>query len=171
VRKLTLTALLLAALAAGCGADEESKPSIPANISADLERRLDEVQDRFEFGDGACADIASDSQPAVESILASLPSSVEADVRSALQESFARLFELTAEQCDETSGQETTPEETTTETTTETEPPTTDTTETEPPTTDTTETVPPPTETLPTETLPPDGGDGAGGGVGPGADG
>ena len=163
-----ITTLLLAiavVAAAGCGADEETKPSIPADSAQALEARLDEVQRRFDAGGGACGDIINDTQPAVQSILASLPSSVDADVRGALTDSFDRLFELSAEQCDDEE-QSTTPTETETQTT-ETE--TTDTTETE--TTDTTETETTPTETTPpTETVPPpadDGGTG-GGGAGPG---
>jgi hypothetical protein len=164
----TITTLLLviaAVAAAGCGADEETKPSIPADSAQALEARLDEVQRRFDAGGGACGDIINDTQPAVQSILASLPQSVDADVRSAVTDSFDRLFELSAEQCDDEE-QSTTPTETETQTT-ETE--STDTTETE--TTDTTETEPTtPTETTPTtETVPPpdDGGTG-GGGAGPG---
>jgi hypothetical protein len=170
LRKLTnLLLLLAAAVAVGCGADDETKPSIPADSAQALEARLDEVQRRFDVGGGACGDIADDSQPAVETILASLPPSVEADVRSALDESFDRLFELTAEQCDDEE-QTTTPTET--ETTETTEPPeTTDTTDTE--TTDTTETDTLPTETVPppdtTPTTPPDDG-GTGGGGSPGPD-
>jgi hypothetical protein len=131
------------------------------------------VQRRFDAGGGACGDIVNDTQPAVETILASLPSSVDADVRGAVAESFDRLFELSAEQCDDQE-ESTTPTEIETTDTTETE--TTDTTETE--TTDTTETEPTtPTETTPTtETVPPppddgdDGDDGGtgGGGAGPG---
>jgi hypothetical protein len=164
----TITTLLLAiavVATAGCGADEETKPSIPADSAQALEARLDEVQRRFDAGGGACGDIINDTQPAVQSILASLPSSVDADVRGALTDSFDRLFELSAEQCDDEE-QSTTPTEIETQTT-ETE--TTDTTETE--TTDTTETETTPTETTPpTETVPPpadDGGTG-GGGAGPG---
>jgi hypothetical protein len=165
-RKITTLLLVIAALAAtGCGADEETKPSIPADSAQALESRLDEVQRRFDAGGGACGDIINDTQPAVESILASLPSSVDPDVRSAVDESFDRLFELTAEQCDDEE-QSTTPTETETTDTTETE---TTPTETEP--TDTTETETIPTETTPTtETVPPpadDGGTG-GGGAGPG---
>jgi hypothetical protein len=167
-RIITTLLLVIAAIAAaGCGADEETKPSIPAEDAQALEARLDEVQRRFDAGGGACGDIVNDSQPAVEAILASLPSSVNADVRGAVDESFDRLFELSAEQCDDEE-ESTTPTETETTDTTETE--TTDTTETE--TTDTTETEPTtPTETTPpTETVPPpadDGGTG-GGGAGPG---
>jgi hypothetical protein len=167
VRLRTLTTLLLLAatgLAAGCGADEETKPSIPADSAQALEARLAEVQRRFDVGGGACADITDDSQPAVESILASLPSSVDRDVRSALTDSFDRLFELTAEQCDDAEQPSTT-----TETETQTE--TTDTTDTETTDTTTTETTPtetaPPTTTTPT-TPPADGGTGGGAGPGPG---
>jgi len=168
MRPRTITALLLvlaALVAAGCGADEETKPSIPADSAQSLEARLAEVQRRFDVGGGACTDITDDSQPAVESILASLPSSVDADVRSAVTESFDRLFELTSEQCDDEEEETTTPTETQTEPT-ETE--TTETTETQP--TETTPTETTPTETTPTETTPttpPDSGD-TGGGAGPG---
>ena len=165
-RIITTQLLVIAAVAAtGCGADEETKPSIPADSAQALEARLDEVQRRFDAGGGACGDIVNDTQPAVESILASLPASVDADVRSAVSDSFDRLFELSTDECDDQE-QSTTPTETETQTT-ETE--TTDTTETE--TTDTTETETTPTETTPTtETVPPpadDGGTG-GGGTGPG---
>ena len=166
-RIITTLLLLIAAVAAtGCGADEETKPSIPADSAQALEARLDEVQRRFDAGGGACGDIVNDTQPAVESIIASLPSSVDADVRGAVSDSFDRLFELSAEQCDDEE-QSTTPTETET---TATETDTTDTTETE--TTDTTPTETTPTETTPTtETVPPptegDGGTG-GGGTGPG---
>jgi hypothetical protein len=170
VRPRILTTLLLvlaAALAAGCGADDEPKPSIPADSAQALEGRLAEVQRRFDVGGGACADIADDSQPAVESILSSLPSSVDADVRSALEQSFDRLFELAAEQCKGEEQPSTSPETDTTDTT---ETQTTETTETE--TTDTSPTETEPTETTPptvTEPTPPsdDGGTG-GGGAGPG---
>jgi hypothetical protein len=163
VKPSTLTPLLLvvaAALGAGCGGDEETKPSIPPQNAQELQSRLDEVERRFDAGDGACDDIVNDSQPAVESILASMPSSVDPDVRSALNESFDHLFELSAEQC---KGDEetTTPTETVTETT---ETQTTETTETTPTETIPTETTP--TETTPTETIPTTPGEGDGGGAG-----
>lgn len=163
--RITTTALLLiaAAFGAGCGADEETKPSIPGDQAAALQARLDEVERRFDVGGGACDDITNDSQPAVESILSSLPSGVDPDVRSALNESFDRLFELTAEDCK--TEETTTPTETET-VTTETQ--TTETTETTP--TETTPTETTPTETTPTETTPttPEEDDGDGGGAGPG---
>ena len=164
----TITTLLLviaAVVATGCGADEEPKPSIPADSAQALQARLDEVQRRFDAGGGACGDIINDTQPSVESIIASLPSSVDADVRGAVADSFDRLFELTAEQCDDQEAS-TTPTETETTDTTETETTPTETT----PTTDTTVTETTPTETTPTtETVPPPAGDGGtGGGAGPG---
>ena len=156
----TLLLVIAAFMAAGCGADEETKPSIPADSAQELQSRLDEVQRRFDAGGGACGDILNDTEPAVESILASLPSSVDADVRGAVVDSFDRLFKLSGEQCDDQEAS-TTPTETEATDTTETE--TTATTETE--TTDTTETEPTtPSETTPTtETVPPpdDGGTGA----------
>jgi hypothetical protein len=162
LRTITIPLLLIAAaFGAGCGADEETKPSIPAANASELLARLDEVDRRFDVGGGACDDITNDSQPAVESILASLPSSVDSDVRSALTESFDRLFELTAEDC---KGEQETTTPTETETvTTETETTTSETTQTE---TTPTETVP--TETTPTETTPTTPEDGDGGGAGPG---
>jgi hypothetical protein len=177
VRTLILTSLLLAALAAGCGADDEPEPSIPADSAAALEAQLNSIQDRFEFPGGqACGDITGGDDPntaAVSNLIDSLPDSVDGDVRDALVQSFDRLFELVEQECGEAQQTETEPEtdtETqTTETTTETE--------TEPPTTETepTETVPTetePTETLPpTETVPPTEGDDEGGGFGPGDDG
>jgi hypothetical protein len=178
VRIRILTPLLIAALVAGCGADEEPQPSIPADSAAALEAQLNSIQDRFEFPGGqACGDITGGDDPntaAVSNLIDSLPDSVDADVRDALVESFDRLFELVeqecaeAEQTDTETAPETDTETETTETTTETE--TTDTTETEPPTTETEPTETEPTETLPpTETVPPTEGDDDGGaGIGAG---
>jgi hypothetical protein len=169
--------VLVAGLIAGCGADDENKPSIPPDSAAALERQLDSIQARFEFPDGqACGDITGGDDPntsAVENLIGSLPDSVDSDVRDALQQSFDRLFELVQQECADAQRTETEPETDTTETTetTETTTETTETTETEPPTTDTTETEPTDTETIPTETLPPegDGEDDGGGGFGPGS--
>ena len=133
-----LLALALAAPVAGCGSDKEGKP-IPADQTAALQRQLDSIENRFDFGDGACADIENKSIPAVRQELDSIPSSVGSDVRDALRSSFDRLFELTASQCDEQKGQETTPTETTPTETTPTETTPTETT---------------PTETTPTQTTP-----------------
>ncbi len=135
---ITLLLVLASGLAAGCGSDEEQGSPIPATAAAELNKRLDSVQGRFDFGGGACADIAEDQQLAGQTI-ADLPDDVDPDVRQALQDGFDRLFALTDEQCDETKGQETEPE-----------PDPVPETETEPETD--TETIP--TETIPTETVP-----------------
>ena len=140
--RLRKTTALLAALAAGtsagCGSEEEKGSPIPADAAAELQKRLDSVRGRFEFGGGACGDIPEDQQLANQTI-AQLPDGVDPDVRQALQDGFDRLFDLTDEQCDETKGQETEPEPAP-----EPEP------EPEPETE--TETIP--TETIPTETTP-----------------
>jgi hypothetical protein len=165
-RTTGLLALAACLVAAGCGSDEEGEP-IPANIAGQLQTRLDEIDRRFQFGDGACADIQNDSLPAVEDLLASLPENVDADVRQGLTDGFDRLFVLTEDQCEQTQT------ETETEPEPEPEPVPTDTTETSPPPT---ETTPPPTETeqpppVDTETVPPpdEGGEGENGQGGDGS--
>jgi hypothetical protein len=140
VRFRASTALLIAlvaATAAGCGSDDEKGSPLPEQAVVDLESRLDEVERRMTAGGGACADITNDSAPAVDGIIQSLPSDVDPDVRQALEDGFSRLFTLTAEQCDETKGQQTEPEPAP---------------QPEPDTN--TETVTIPTETVPTETTP-----------------
>jgi hypothetical protein len=170
VRLRTLTSLLLvlaACVAAGCGSDEEPKPSIPSDFTAAFNKELASVEARFDFGDGACNDIAG-NQRTVNDLISKLPSSVDSDVRNALQDSFDHLFDLTSSQCDEDKGQNTDTETTTTETqTTETQ-----TTETQ--TTESTNTETTPTDTTPTDTVPttpPDtgGDDTSGGAQGPGS--
>ena len=142
LRRTTTTALLLLATGlAACGSDDERKGDpIPQQAAADIESRLAEVERRMDAGDGACDDIQNDTKPAIDQIVASLPSGVDPDVRDALQESVDHLFDLADEECDTEKGQ-----------TTETPPPTVESTpETEP---ETTETTPPPeTETAPPET-------------------
>jgi hypothetical protein len=172
--KRTTTLLVLAAclVAAGCGSDDEGKP-IPATIADQLQTRLNEIERRFDFGNGACGDIENDSRPAVDQLIASIPDNVDADVRQGLRDGFDRLFALSEEQCDQA-------EQTDTET--DTEPAPTPEPEPEPTATVTappeTETVPPPEtqpETTPPETeeqVPPDqGGDESGGGQGGGGNG
>jgi hypothetical protein len=173
--RLRWTATFLLALAAGlggCGSDDEQDGApIPAESARQLDERLDEIERRFQFAGGACADISADSEPAVRNILASLPSDVDPDVRDALEESFDRLFALTAEQCDEQQGQDT-------ETEPEPDPETDVETETIPTESlpEPTEEEPPPPEEETDEELPPEGlppgqdeelppGQGGGGGV------
>jgi hypothetical protein len=168
-------ALAACLVAAGCGSDDEGE-GIPAESAQQLQDRLDEIQRRFEFGGGACADIQNDSLPAVEDLINSLPEDVDADVRQALTDGFQRLFVLTDDQCEEPQT------ETEPETVTEPPPPPPETTETIPPP-ETTETIPPPTETeappatdtepapLPGEGGDADGAEGGSGGSGQGGDG
>jgi hypothetical protein len=135
----TAVALLaaLALLGAGCGQDSENKGKpIPSGNVAELQKQLDAIEARFNHGDGACADITHDSEPAVSRALDQIPSSVDSKVRQSLRDSFDHLFRLTADQCD------TTPTDTTnTETdTTPTETQQTDTTPTETQQTDTQQT-------------------------------
>lgn len=173
MRSRASTALLIAlvaATAAGCGSDDEKGSPLPEQAVVDLESRLDEVERRMTAGGGACADITNDSAPSVDGIIQSLPSDVDPDVRQALEDGFSRLFTLTAEQCDETKGQQTEPEpapqpELDTNTETETIP-----AETIP--TETTPTIPeqPPIEPLPPEENP-SGDEDNGGAVSPGDEG
>lgn len=172
-RLLALAGCLGAAALPACGADDEpSGEPIPRATVAELDKQLTSIENRFEFGDGACADIQNDNAPSVEQILADLPSGVEQSVRRALRQSFDRLFELARSRCDEDRNQ---PTETTEAPTTTTPPPTTEapvTTETVTTETVTTETVPPPTATTPApQTQGQSGGRGPQVGQSPGASG
>lgn len=175
LKRISLLLALGACLAAaGCGGDEEKGEPIPAAQAQELQTRLTEAENRLNDGSvGACRDILRDTQPAVGQILASIPSSVDPDVRDALSQSFDNLWNLVDSECQN--------REPDAPVQTETTQPETTTTETTPPAT---ETTPPPTDTAPTTTeeqpLAPDGngnnggaappdGQGNGGGVGPGA--
>jgi hypothetical protein len=169
-RRAPKTIVLLAVagtLAAGCGTEEEGDP-IPADLRAQLDQRLQQAQDRLGNGSaGACRDIESDTELAVNDLLETVPDGVDQDVRNALNEGFARLFEQVSERCDELEA-----EQTDTETQTTEEAPPADTTETqtetEPETTPTpTEETTPPEQTTPEQPTTPDtgnGDDGAGNG-------
>jgi len=98
--------------AAGCGSSEEEPRGapLPADAAAQLERRLDEVERRYRDGIddanvGACMDIQTDSFEGgeagngIDQILAGLPENVDPELRSAVEESFENLRELTAEDC------------------------------------------------------------------------
>jgi hypothetical protein len=166
VRPRYLTALLVvlaALLVAGCGSDKEPKPSIPAASTSELLRQLSSIESRFDFGDGACNDI-DENQQSVNDTIAALPSSVDSDVRNALQDSFDHLFDLTSSQCDVKKGQQTDTNTETTQTQTTTTETQTETTQTDTTPTDTTPTDTTPTDTTPT--TPPD--QGGGGAQGPG---
>jgi hypothetical protein len=129
VRPRATTALILAlaaGVAIGCGGDDEGGDPIPAEQAAALERQLESIQNRFQFGGSACGDITGGTDPntvPVRTAIESLPQTVDPEVRTALENGFERLFELVQEQCDTQQGQE------------------------EPPA---------PVETQPTETIPPE---------------
>lgn len=179
-KRIFLVGLLGALLAlAGCGGDEEGQP-IPSQTAQALQAELDGVQARIDNGSaGACTDILEGERgpnmERVQELIDSLPEDVDADVRSALEESFNRLWELVQQDCDDKAEEERSqrenepepePEPTPTETEAEPEPTPTE-----------TETAPVPT--TPEEApLPPEGdgdngggvpNEGNGGGVGPGA--
>jgi hypothetical protein len=141
--RITTLALLaaLALLGAGCGQDSQKGKPIPSAQVTELNKQLDAVQRRFEHGDGACDDIKNVSEPAIQSLVDQIPSSVDRKVRDSLRQSVDRLFQLTASQCDATpTNTDTTPTETNT-TPTDTTPPETNTTPTD-------------TNTTPTDTTP-----------------
>jgi len=139
-------AFLLVAFAlalAGCGGDDEGKP-IPAAAADALNAELDTVQARLDNGSGgACRDILEGSRgpndDRVQQLIENMPDDVDADVRSALEDSFDRLWDLVQQDCEEKAQRD--------ESQPEPEP--------EPAQTETTETETTPTETTTTETTPP----------------
>ena len=163
ISKLKTGLLLLAAcgalMASGCGGSDKKGKPLPAAQATALQRELDSVQRRFKFGDGACNDIQNRSRPDVQSILASLPSNVDSDVRDSLRKSFDRLWQLADSQCDTAKNERTTPQ-----TTPQPAPPTP--TETQPQTQ--TETTPTQTQTQPQKPKKKDKGPEGGGGAGTG---
>ncbi len=166
---------------AGCGGDEEGKP-IPAATATALNNELDGVQRRLDEGSaGACRDILEGPRepnvPRVQDLIDAMPDDVDSDVRSALEDSFDKLWDLVQEDCDDKAQEEKSQQEPEPTTTEETTPETTP-TETTPPETTPTETTPPDEEPLPPEGDGDNGGGvpgngngngNGGGGVGPGA--
>jgi hypothetical protein len=171
LKRISLLAMLGAALAAaGCGGDEEEGAPLPADQVQLLEGRLTETENRLADGSvGACEDILNDTQPEVQRILDSLPDDVDPDVRSALADSFSRLWEIVDDECGQREPDEPAPAPEPEPAPTETEPPPTDTA----PPDDEEEEEDPETAPLPpegdgnNEGIIPEGG--GGGGVGPGA--
>jgi hypothetical protein len=177
--RTALVALAAAALiaTAGCGGDDEGAP-IPAATATALNGELDGVQRRLDEGSaGACRDILEGSRgpnlERVRELIDAMPDDVDADVRSALEDSFDRLWELVERDCDEKAAEE---EDAQPAPEPEPEPPPEETeTETTPTETTPTETTPPEEEQLPPGegdgTAPGNGngnGNGNGGGFGPG---
>jgi hypothetical protein len=157
-RAAAAAALSLAALAAGCGGDDEGQP-IPPRFATALENRLDRVEQGYSQGTPEGCQAALDVDPEVQQIIDTMPQDVDAEVRDALTRSFDHLFEMVAQDCNELDGTETE----TTPTETETVPTVTETvpTETVPPP-ETTTTPPATTPTTPEVPTTPDGGDGGG---------
>jgi hypothetical protein len=164
ITRSILLALVLAAslgLLAGCGGDNGPDPSIPGQEAAVLSSKINEIQDNVDVG--SCL-VAADKTDDLLADIDQLPSSVNGDVRKALQNGANNLKLLLADP-DKCAAQTTTTEPTTTEqstteptTTEKTQPTTTTRTQTQPNTTTTqTQTQPPPVTTT-----------GGSGGIGPG---
>ena len=157
-------ALFLAAVSAGllgCGGSSEPDPSLTAQEAAVLSSKIDEIQANVEVG--SCL-VASDKTDDLIADVQQLPSSVNSDVKTALENGANQLKILLADP-DQCEGRTTTSETTTsTPSTTES---TTTTTKTQP-TTTTTKTQTQPTTTTNTSTQGTTIGGGNSGGIGPG---
>ena len=156
-----LLALFLAGAAAGvlgCGGSSAPDPSIGSQDAAVLSSKIQEIQDNVAVG--SCL-VASDKTDDLIADIQALPSSVNSDVKSALQNGANQLKILLADP-DQCEGRTTTAETTTsTPSTTES----TTTTRTQPTTTAKTT----PTQTTPTQTqTTPSTTTGGSGGIGPG---
>jgi hypothetical protein len=156
-----LLALLLAAAAAGvlgCGGSSGPDPSIPQQEAAVLSSKIDEIQANVQVG--SCL-VAADKTDDLIADVQQLPSSVNSDVKSALENGANQLKILLSDpaQCEgRTTTSETTtstPSTTASTTTTKTQPTTTTRTQTQ-------TTTPTQTQTLPSTTT------GGSGGIGPG---
>ena len=153
-RQLPCLLATVAALAvAGCGDDEEPRgEKLPPQVTETLMQQLVSVDERVAAGiAGACDDIYS-SDPNVGNIgeidaaLSSIPSGVDPEIRSALEQSVERLTQLVDRECSEIRSSEQEREEPIEEE----PPPETVETETETAPVETTETTTTPPETTPT---------------------
>jgi len=103
-------------MSAGCGSSEEKKGEpLPQDDVAAIATRLDEVQRRYDAATdkglpGACEDIEDDSYRAIDARVQGLPAAVDPDVRQALEESLARLQDLTRDGCSKVKQTRTEPE-------------------------------------------------------------
>jgi hypothetical protein len=157
----TLLALFLAAAAAGvlgCGGSSGPDPSLSGQEAAVLSSKIEEIQANVRVG--SCL-VASDKTDDLIADIQALPSSVNSDVKGALQNGANQLKILLADpdQCEgrTTTSETTTSTPSTTESTpTRSEPTTTSKTPTQ------TQTTPTQTQTTPTVTS------GGSGGIGPG---
>ncbi|MEA2404089.1 MAG: hypothetical protein QOE08_736 [Thermoleophilaceae bacterium] len=149
-----LAAAVVATVAVtGCGSSNDKKPGkpIPSANSAALINRLEEAKRRSD--PFRCNDLRKDTIPALERDVQALPSTVDAGVRSTVEDGISHLSQLVDDQC--ASQQQNTQTNTTptTPTPTQTTPTPTQTQTTPPPTT--------PTQTTPTPTTPTPGNGGA----------
>jgi methylaspartate ammonia-lyase len=161
-----LLALMLAvasAVAVGCGGDGGPDPSLSAQEAAVLTAKIDEIQANVEVG--SCL-VAADKTDDLVADINDLPSSVNSDVKQALDNG-ANNLKLLLTNPDKCQGRATTTTETTTSTPSTTEATTTTTTTRTRPSTTTTRTETQPTTTTQTQTTPTTT-PGASGGIGPG---
>jgi hypothetical protein len=148
-----LLATVAALAVAGCGDDEQPRgEKLPPQVTQTLQQQLESVGDRVAAGiAGACDDIYS-SDPEVGNIepidaaLSSIPSDVDPEIRTALEQSIERLTQLVDQECSAIRSAEQEEQDPITE---EEPPPETAETETETVPTETTETTTTPTETTP----------------------
>src|SRR3954447_14793660 len=154
-----LLALFLAAAGGilGCGGSSGPDPSLSGQEAAVLSSKIDEIQANVKVG--SCL-VASDKTDDLIADIQELPSSVNSDVKSALQNGANQLKILLADP-DQCQGRTTTAE-TTTSTPSTTESTTTRTQPTTTSKTTPTQTTPTQTQTLPSTTT------GGSGGIGPG---
>jgi cell division septation protein DedD len=166
LRQITaLIACLAALVAAGCGSSDKKGKPIPAATRVELDKQLNSIKARFDFGGGACADIAQ-NKASVQRTLDSLPSDTDSDVKNALVDGFNKLFQNVDSQCDTSKGQQTE-----TQTTESTPAPAPTPTETQPTPTETnqqTSTTPAPKPKPKPKPKPGDNGNGNGAGNGGG---
>ena len=101
MRSLTLSVCLLALALAACGGDDPGK-GLPSSTARGLTQELAAVQRRLDQGSvGACEDVLNDSVPTFQRRLDSLPEATDPQLRSALDDSFAKLRTLSEQECDE----------------------------------------------------------------------
>ena len=162
LRPILLALMLAAAGAVGCGGNGGPDPSLSAQEAAVLTAKIDEINANVDVG--SCL-VAADKTDDLIADINNLPSSVNSDVKQALDNG-ANNLKLLLTNPDKCQGRATTTTETTTSTPSTTE--STTTTRTRPSTTTTTTrtqtqpTTPTQTQTTPTTTP------GASGGIGPG---
>jgi hypothetical protein len=97
VRRISLLALVVAGLAAGCGSDDEALPEPTA------ERMLSQVEGIQEDVEAGNCELVTAQAEQFATEVQNLPGDVEDDVRSGLEQAASRLVDLAREpgQCEE----------------------------------------------------------------------